>query len=90
MEVTPLKSGNFENNGFIYMISQASQVVLVVNDLLANAEDIKEMTQVQSQGQEDPLEEGIATPSSILAWRMPWTEEPGRQQSIGSQRVAHD
>ena len=65
------------------MISQASQVVLVVNDLLANAEDIKEMTQVQSQGQEDPLEEGIATPSSILAWRMPWTEEPGRQQSIG-------
>ena len=77
MEVTPLKSGNFENNGFIYMISQASQVVLVVNDLLANAEDIKEMTQVQSQGQEDPLEEGIATPSSILAWRMPWTEEPG-------------
>ena len=83
MEVTPLKFGNFENNGFIYMISQASQVVLVVNDLPANAEDIKEMTQVQSQGQEDPLEEGIATPSSILAWRMPWTEEPGRLRSIG-------
>ena len=82
MEVTPLKFGNFENNGFIYMISQASQVVLVVNDLPANAEDIKEMTQVQSQGQEDPLEEGIATPSSILAWRMPWTEEPGRLRSI--------
>ena len=90
MEVTPLKFGNFENNGFIYMISQASQVVLVVNDLPANAEDIKEMTQVQSQGQEDPLEEGIATPSSILAWRMPWTEEPGRLQSMGSQRVRHD
>ena len=83
MEVTPLKFGNFENNGFIYMISQASQVVLVVNDLPANAEDIKKMTQVQSQGQEDPLEEGIATPSSILAWRMPWTEEPGRLRSIG-------
>ena len=55
----------------------------MVNDLPANAEDIKEMTQVQSQGQEDPLEEGIATPSSILAWRMPWTEEPGRLRSIG-------
>ena len=71
MEVTPLKFGNFENNGFIYMISQASQVVLVVNDLPANAEDIKEMTQVQSQGQEDPLEEGMATHSSILASRIP-------------------
>ena len=50
------------------MISQASQVVLVVNDLLAKAEDIKEMTQVQSQGQEDPVEESVATLSSILAW----------------------
>ena len=83
MEVIPLKFGNFENNRFTYMISQASQVVLVVNDLPANAEDIKETTQVQSQGQEDALEEGIATPSSILAWRMPWTEEPGRLRSIG-------
>ena len=41
-------------------------------------------TQVQSLGQEDPLEEGIATQSSILAWRIPWTEEPGRLQSTGS------
>ena len=40
-------------------------------------------------GQEDPLEEGMATHSSILAWRIPWTEEPGRLQSIGSQRVGH-
>ena len=50
--------------------------------------------QVRFLGQEDPLEEGMATHSSILAWRMPWilpwTEEPGRLQCIGSQRVGHD
>ena len=44
-------------------------------------------TQVQSLGQEDPLMKGMATHSSILAWRIPWTEEPGRLQSMGSQRV---
>ena len=44
-------------------------------------------TQVRSLGQEDPLEEGMAAHSSILAWRIPWTEEPGRLQSIGSQKV---
>ena len=41
-------------------------------------------------GLEDPLEEGVATHSSIPAWRIPWTEEPGRLQSIGSQRVSHN
>ena len=46
--------------------------------------------QIQSLGWEDPLEECIATHSSILAWRIPWTEEPGRLWSIGSQRVGHD
>ena len=45
---------------------------------------------VLSLGQEDPLEEGMATESSILAWRIPWTEGPGRLQSIGLQRVSHD
>ena len=40
-------------------------------------------------GQKDPLEEGMATHSSILAWRVPWTEEPGGLQSVGSQRVRH-
>ena len=44
-------------------------------------------TQVQSLGQEDPLEKKMATHSSILAWRIPWTEEPGELQSMGSQRV---
>ena len=39
---------------------------------------------------EDPLEEGMATHSGVLAWRIPWTEEPGRLQSTGSQRVGHD
>ena len=47
-------------------------------------------TWVQSLGQEDPLEEGMATHSSILAWRIPWTEEPGGLQSIGSQGVRHN
>ena len=53
---------------------------------------MKEMqeTQVQSLGWEDPLEEGMATHSSILAQRMPWTEEPGWLQSTGSRRVGHD
>ena len=46
--------------------------------------------QVLSQGQEDPLEEEMVTPSSILAWKIPWTEEPGGLQSMGSQRVGHD
>ena len=45
---------------------------------------------VQSLGQEDPLEEEMATHSSILAWRIPWTEEPDGLQSMGSQRDGHD
>jgi len=44
-------------------------------------------TQVQSLGQEDPLEKGMATHCSILAWRIPWTEEPSKLQSMGLQRV---
>ena len=47
-------------------------------------------TQVQSLGWEDPLEKGMATHSSILPWRIPWTEEPGRLQCMGSQRVGHN
>ena len=52
-------------------------------------QEIKE-TWVQSLGQEDPLEEHMATNSNILAWRIPWTEKPGWVQSISSQRVRHD
>ena len=51
---------------------------------------VMQETQVQSLGQENPPEEGMATHSSILAWRIPWTEEPGGVQSIGSRRVGHD
>jgi len=47
-------------------------------------------TWVQFLGQEDPLQEGMATHSSILAWEIPWTEEPGRLQSMGSQGAGHD
>ena len=47
-------------------------------------------TQVQSLGREDPLEKEMATHSSILAWRIPWTEESGRLQSMGSQRISQD
>ena len=47
-------------------------------------------TQAQSLGQENPLEKGMAMHPSILTWRIPWAEEPGRLQSMESQRVGHD
>ena len=50
----------------------------------------KQETLVQSLGEEDPLKKGMATHSSILVWRIPWTEEPGRLESMGSHRVGHD
>ena len=60
-------------------------MVLVVKNPPAMQE-----TQVQSLHQEDPLEKGLATHSRILAWKIPWTEEPGELQSTGLQRVGHD
>ena len=57
----------------------------MVKNLLAMQE-----TQVLSLGWEDPLDKEMATHSSILAWRIPWTEEPGGLQSVESQRVRHD
>ena len=62
----------------------ASLVTQTVKNLPAMQE-----TQVQFLGREDTLEKGMATHSSILAWRIPWTEEPGGLQSTGSQRVGH-
>ena len=62
-------------------------MALVVKNLSASAEDTRDAD--QSLGQEDALKEGTATHSSIFAWRIPWTEEPGRLQSIASQRVGH-
>ena len=60
----------------------------MVKNLPANAET--QETQVQFLGQEDPLEEEMSIHSSILAWKMPWTEEPGGLQSMGLQRDGHD
>ena len=51
---------------------------------------VMQETGVQSLGREDPLEQGVAIHSSILAWIIPWTEEPGGLQFMGSQRVGHD
>ena len=63
------------------------QVALVVRKPPASAGDIKGL---ESLGREDPPEVGTATHSSTLAWRVRWTEEPGRVQSTGSRRVGHD
>ena len=51
---------------------------------------VMQETPVRSLGQEDPLEKGVVNYSRILAWRIPWTEEPGRLQSMASQTVGHD
>ena len=74
-----------EGIGYPLQYSWASLVAQMVKNLPATRE-----TWVQSVGWEDPLEESIATHSSILAWRIPWTEEPSGLQSMGSQRVGHN
>ena len=63
---------------------RASLVALIVKSLPTMQE-----TRVPSVGQEDPMEKGMATHFSILAWRIPWAEEPGELQSMGLQRVGH-
>ena len=63
-------------------------MVLVVKNLPTNAGDLE--TPIPILDSEDPLEEGIATHSSILAWEILWTEETGGLQSIGSQKVGHN
>ena len=70
---------------YIYIYILASLVAQMVKHLPTMQE-----TQVQSLGWEDLLEKEMATHSSILAWKIPWTEEPGRLWSMGSQRVGHD
>ena len=64
-------------------------MALVAEKSLLPVQEIRE-TQVRSLGQEDPLEEGVATHSSILAWRIPGTGEAGGLPSMGSHRVGHD
>ena len=63
-------------------------VAVGVKNPPANAGDVRNV--VRSLGQEDPLEEGTATHSSILAWKIPWTEEPGALKSMGSHREGHN
>ena len=68
-----------------YSLTRASLVALTVKNLPAVQE-----TWVPSLGWKDPMEKGMATHFSMLVWRIPWTEEPGRIQSMGLQRVEHD
>ena len=76
---------SFSEIQFTYHIKWASLVAQTVKSLPAMWE-----TQVQALGWEDPLEKEMATHSSILAWKIPWTEEPGELQFMGSQRVGHN
>ena len=69
---------------YIY-VSEASLVAQTVNSLPAMCD-----SQVQSPSREDPLEKEMAIHSSILAWKIQWTEEPDKLQSMGSQRIGHD
>ena len=68
-----------------YLVARASLVAQSVRNMPAEQE-----TQFRSLGREDPLEKEMATRSSIVAWKISWTEEPGGLQSMGSQRVGHD
>ena len=80
------------------MTSSASKFLTLNMELFGTSlvtETVKNLpvmweTPVRSLGQEDPLEKGMGTHSSILAWRIPWTEEPGGPRSMWSQRVRHD
>ena len=69
--------------------SQASQLVLIIKNPAANAGKIRD-NRFKSLGQEDHLEDKIASHSSVLAWRIPWIEEPGGLHSMRSQRAGHD
>ena len=89
---------NVSKSGYIWYVRRVECVFngIVVSELLTRSPSVAQMvknlpvmweTWVRSLGWEDPLEEGMATHSSILAWRIPWTEEPGGLQSVGLQRV---
>ena len=79
-----LASGVQQNDLVIYLYGTS-----LVAQMVKNLPTMQE-TQVRSLDQEESLEKGLATHSSVLAWKIPWTEEPGRLQSMGSQRVGHD
>ena len=79
----------FEHFSFIFHFIpiSTSQVVLVVTYVPTNAGDVRDVGSIP--GGEDPLEKEMATQSGILVWEIPWTQEPGRLQSMGLQRVGH-
>ena len=86
-------SQKFKSGCLIFCLGISISIWLVVNTLVAQM--VKRLpttreTWVPSLGQEDPLEKEMATHSRVLAWRIPWMEEPGGLQSMGSQRVGHD
>ena len=70
-------------------LDTTEQLSTLVAQMVKNLPVMQE-TQIQVLGWEDPLERGMATHCSILAWRIPWTEEPGRRQFMGLQRVGHN
>ena len=74
---------------FTFVSGPYSDLFFLMAQMVKNLPAMQE-TWVQSPGLEDPLEKDMATHSSILVWRILWTEEPGRLQSMGSQRVRHD
>ena len=69
-------------------LEENAQAALVVKITAASAGDVRDVGSIPGSGRS--LEEGMATHTSILAWRIPWTEEPGRLHSMGLQRVGHD
>ena len=73
----------------MFSISHETFEIFLVAQMVKNLPAMQ-VTWVQSLSQENPLEKGVATHSSILAWKIPWTEEPGSLQSIGLQRVRHN
>ena len=84
-----LDSPCFLNVNYLHLSEKLSLPMPMVAQMVKHLPTMREI-QVQSLGQEDPLEKEMATHSSTLAWRIPWTEEHGKLQSMGSQRVGHD
>ena len=74
---------------FLSLKTRISVRTSLIAQLVKNPPAMRE-TWIRSLGWDDPLEKGIATYSSVLAWRIPWTEEPGRLQFVRSQRVRHN
>ena len=84
-EPVSVRSGCYDKITVLWVAYGASLGAQVIENLPTIQE-----TWVQSLGREDPLEKGMAAHSRILAWRIPWTEEPGRLLSMGSQSVGHE